>query len=123
MSTPEQGRRSTDRFDRRVTRFRRLVDLNAPRVIIAEEARRVVRASSQNRDSQLRVVLSELRELVYEIWLGVQIPACRTLHRLGIWHMDQGHGGFGCPFCGKGEDPEESSLDFEQVDSGVPNDL
>lgn len=104
MSTPERGRRRTDLFDERLARLHRLIHLNAPRNIIAIECELVVRAHFGGRAKFLfYVVLDALRHCWQ--WYA-QIPFMRALCCANIYHMEQGPGEFGCPFCGKGENPE-----------------
>lgn len=104
MSTPERGRRATDLFDERLIRLKCFIDNKAPRQITAGSARLLLRAHD---GGPVGHILAEIRELVKWAWSWyVQIPTMHTLCRLNIYHMEQGPGGFGCPFCGKGENPE-----------------
>lgn len=105
MSTPERGRRATDLFDERSARLRRLLELNAPRVIVAGECELVMRGYYGGR---LQVLGHLMAELARHCWFWyISTPVLRGLCRLNIYHMEQGpHGdGYGCPFCGKGADP------------------
>jgi len=115
MSTPERGRRRTDLFDERLARLRELIRLNAPRIIIADECRLVVRAHHGN--SPVRVIGHDTRELVVHLWHWYAlIPVCTFLCRHDIYHYGENDPDCpGCWVCGKGEPPLDLSFDAEEV--------
>jgi len=81
-------------------RLLRLLELNAPRIVIARECRLVCEAFDGG-------MWQSAWQCLIQAWLRawewrITIPFYRLACRLGIWHLGQTNGD-GCPFCGKGE--------------------
>lgn len=91
-------------FDEREARLRKLLTLNAPRIIIAREALLVSEAYD---GGMWRHAVFVVIEAARRTWAWrVAMPFWRLACQMGLHHLGQEPGGDGCPFCGKGE-PED----------------
>lgn len=104
-------------FAERKARLVKLLGLNAPLVMIADECLLVAQAYRGGKWALARHVtmLALLEFWRFRIAGPVMIPIYRFLCRRDIWHMEQGPNGFGCPFCGKGEIADSECCDEEPV--------
>lgn len=107
MSTPERGRRATDLFDERLARLDRLIEIQAPRSVIAEECSLVLQAHEGGPlAGHWGLVRRSIKSMIRFVWIWyVETFTLKALCRLNIYHQIDDTDGCGCPFCGKGGDP------------------
>lgn len=105
-------------YEKRLGRLAFFLKAGAPPHIVAGSLRICSQAYYGGAIPHIR---AEIRDLIRHAWsCYVAMPFWRKLCKWNLYHLEQGPGGFGCPFCDRGVPQEVIDAMCEEEGCDVP---